>query len=149
MSQTPVPPTKGVQRLFGPNTVYTYGSNLFRWGNKRQRGGGVDFAPQLPQHCFWVCRCSPELNPDGGDGCRALKRTSIRDLLFSCWLFRDSFNPKMPLAQKASPALMPKRAIGFQVLTEIKISAFVFVSRRFSPELNPDGARRAGGRRGY
>ena len=44
---------------------------------------------------------------------------------------------------------MPKRAIGFQVLTEIKISAFVFVSRRFSPELNPDGARRAGGRRGY
>ncbi len=68
-----------LQRQFGPNTVFTYirlagchrpprpphqwrcSKAIFRpntvpfnlvWcGNNRQRG--VDFAPQLPQHCFW------------------------------------------------------------------------------------------------
>ena len=58
------------KRPFGPNTVYTYVRlagcprplvrnslfNLVWCRNKRQRG--VDFAPQLPQHCFLFYVCS-------------------------------------------------------------------------------------------
>ncbi len=52
MSQNPphTHTTERLQRPVGPNIVYTYGSNLVRCGNKRQRL--VDFAPQLPEHCF-------------------------------------------------------------------------------------------------
>ena len=51
----PTPPAEGLQRPYGQYTVHTYG----RWaGNKRQRW--VDFAPQLPQHCFYF---SPSLKP--------------------------------------------------------------------------------------
>ncbi len=78
----PMWPTEGLQRPFGPNTVCTYGrwagcprspgplpplkgskgqlgqihvshgSSLVGCANKRQKG--VDFAPQLTQHCFWL-----------------------------------------------------------------------------------------------
>ena len=67
-SRPPITSTEGLQRPYGQYTVYTYGRwagrlntsdesvrnalfNLVQCGNKRQKG--VDFAPQLPQHCFW------------------------------------------------------------------------------------------------
>ena len=40
---------------------------LFQCGNKRQSPGRVDFARQLPQHCFWFDKASLE-----GVGCLAI-----------------------------------------------------------------------------
>ncbi len=61
MSQTASPTQKVSKGHLGQIQCAHMALNLVQCGNKRQRG--VDFAPQLPQHCFWLGFCLPKAKP--------------------------------------------------------------------------------------